>query len=51
MAVKKIKPRQKINPLIMHRTRGLVGPLFQKVSKLKLVKSQGNSFSPGGPLS
>lgn len=41
---------QRINRLIMHRTRGISGPGFQRVSQTLLVKGVGNAYSPGGPL-
>lgn len=37
-----------LRPLVMHRTRGLSGPLFQKC-KAGLVKGPGNYWMPGGP--
>ena len=40
-----------INPLVMMRGRGFVGPFFQRVGGGQCVTSVGNAYSTGGPLS
>lgn len=40
-----------INPLVMMRGRGFVGPFFQRVGGGQCVTSLGNAYSTGGPLS
>lgn len=41
----------KSNPLVMLRSRGLGGPVFQHIGNGIYVHSQGNAYAPGGPLS
>jgi len=43
-----MKCKGPINPL-MHRTRGLSGPMFQNIGNGKCIHSSGNYFGFNGP--